>query len=162
MAKQRKELATVTPFIVNHGAWEIEEGRLGLMCYQESLAYTGNYYAKDLSLSANVEVANGHNAVLLLRARGAMQSYMAGFENGQVAIWKQDFGMETLASAPFALELGREYTLTFTAQGSTLTLEVDGEKLLEVTDGAYESGMWGLGANTMGRSFFGKLHVKEL
>ena len=43
MTKQRKELATVTPFIVNHGAWEIEEGRLNLMCYQESLAYTGNY-----------------------------------------------------------------------------------------------------------------------
>ena len=162
MAKQRKELATVTPFIVNHGAWEIEDGRLGLMCYQESLAYTGNYYAKDLALSANVEVANGHNAVLLLRARGAMQSYMAGFANGEVCIWKQDFGMETLASAPFDLELGREYALTFTAKGNTLTLEVEGEKLLEVTDDAYESGMWGLGANAMGRSFFGKLHVKEL
>ena len=32
MNKQRKELATVTPFAVNHGAWEIEDGRLGLMC----------------------------------------------------------------------------------------------------------------------------------
>ena len=163
MTKQRKELATVTPFIVNHGAWEIEEGRLGLMCYQESLAYTGNYYSKDVALHADVEVANGDNAVLLLRARGAMQSYMAGFDKGNLCIWKQDFsGKEVLASRPFALTQGRVYSLDFTAQGDALTLAVDGEKLLEVRDGAYQSGMWGLGAHTMGRSFFGGFRVKEL
>ena len=163
MTKQRKELATVTPFIVNHGAWEIEEGRLGLMCYQESLAYTGNYYSKDVALHADVEVANGDNAVLLLRARGAMQSYMAGFDKGNLCIWKQDFGgKEVLAARPFALTQGRVYGLDFTAQGDALTLAVDGEKLLEVRDGAYQSGMWGLGAHTMGRSFFGGFRVKEL
>lgn len=163
MTKQRKELATVTPFIVNHGAWEIEEGRLGLMCYQESLAYTGNYYSKDVALHADVEVANGDNAVLLLRARGAMQSYMAGFDKGNLCIWKQDFGgKEVLASRPFALIQGCVYGLDFTAQGDALTLAVDGEKLLEVRDGAYQSGMWGLGAHTMGRSFFGGFRVKEL
>lgn len=162
MSKQRKELATVTPFIVNHGAWEIEEGRLNLMCYQESLAYTGNYYTKDMDLHADVEVANGDNAVLLLRARGAMQSYMAGFDQGQVCIWKQDFGMEKLASRDFALEKGRSYSLNFKAQGDVLTLTVDGETVLEVQDGTYQSGMWGLGALTMGRTFFGGLHVKEL
>ncbi|MBQ8850822.1 MAG: ADP-ribosylglycohydrolase family protein [Oscillibacter sp.] len=162
MAKQRKELATITPFIVNHGAWEVEEGRLNLMCYQESLAYTGNYYSRDLTLHADVEVANGDNAVVLLRARGAMQSYMAGFDKGEVCIWKQDFGLEKLASAPFALEQGRVYALDFTARGDALTLSVDGGQVLEVRDGTYTSGMWGLGAHTMGRSYFGGLRVKEL
>ena len=162
LSKQRKELATVTPFIVNHGAWEIVDGRLNLMCIEESLAYTGNYYTKDVRLSADIEVANGDNAILLLRARGAMQSYMAGFEGSEVCIWKQDFGKEKLASAPFALEQGRSYAVTFRAEGETLTLEVDGVKVLEVTDSAYQSGMLGLGAFTMGRTFFGNLHVKEI
>lgn len=162
MTKQRKELATVTPFIVNHGAWEIEEGRLNLMCYQESLAYTGNYYTRDLNVHAEVEVANGDNAVLLLRARGAMQSYMAGFDKGEVCIWKQDFGMEKLVSKAFALENGRPYALDFRAEGDMLTLFVDGEKQLEVQDDTYQSGMWGLGALSMGRSYFGAMQINEL
>ena len=162
MAKQRKELATVTPFIVNHGAWEIEDGRLNLMCYQESLAYTGNYYTKDVNIHVDVEVANGDNAVLLLRARGAMQSYMAGFDKGQICIWKQDFGMEKLVCAPFNVEKGRIYGLDFKAEGDVLTLQVDGETLLTVQDDTYHSGMWGLGALAMGRSYFGGIQVSEL
>lgn len=162
MAKQRKELATVTPFAVDHGAWELEDGRLGLMCCEESLAYTGNYYSRDIRLSASVEPANGDGAVLLLRARGAKQSYMAGFQNGQVCIWLQDFGMKKLAEAPFSPEYGRTYSVVFQAQGDTLSLEIDGKAVLRAEDSTLSSGMVGLGALSMGRSFFGDLHVTEL
>ena len=162
MSKQRKELATVTPFAVNHGAWEIEDGRLGLMCCEESLAYTGNYYTKDVRMQADIEIANGSSALLLLRARGAKQSYMAGFQDGQLCIWKQDFGgMEVLAQKPFAVELGRSYQVVFQAVGDALTLEIDGAAALQVQDASYTSGMVGLGALTMGRSFFGGLHITE-
>lgn len=162
LAKQKKELATVTPFAVNHGAWEIENGRLGLMCCEESLAYTGNYYAKDMRVQAEVELENGDFPVLLLRARGAKQSYMAGFRDGNVCIWRQDFGLEELARAPFPVEYGRTYQLTFQAVGDTLSVDVDGANVLQVQDSTFTSGMVGLGACSMGRTFFGKLHIQEL
>ena len=162
LAKQKKELATVTPFAVNHGAWEIENGRLGLMCCEESLAYTGNYYAKDIRVQAEVELENGDFPVLLLRARGAKQSYMAGFQGGNVCIWRQDFGLEELARVPFPVEYGRAYQLTFQAVGDTLSVDVDGANVLQVQDGTFTSGMVGLGACSMGRTFFGKLHIQEL
>lgn len=162
LAKQKKELATVTPFAVNHGAWEIENGRLGLMCCEESLAYTGNYYAKDIRVQAEVELENGDFPVLLLRARGAKQSYMAGFRDGNVCIWRQDFGLEELARAPFPVEYGRAYQLTFQAVGDTLSVDVDGANVLQVQDSTFTSGMVGLGACSMGRTFFGKLHIQQL
>ena len=162
LAKQKKELATVTPFAVNHGAWEIENDRLGLMCCEESLAYTGNYYAKDIRIQAEVELENGDFPVLLLRARGAKQSYMAGFRDGNVCIWRQDFGLEELARAPFPVEYGRTYQLTFQAVGDTLSVDVDGVNVLQVQDSTFTSGMVGLGACSMGRTFFGKLHIQEL
>ena len=43
-----------------------------------------------------------------------------------------------------------------------LTLFVDGEKQLEVQDDTYQSGMWGLGALSMGRSYFGAMQINEL
>ena len=162
LAKQKKELATVPPFAVNHGAWEIENDRLGLMCCEESLAYTGNYYAKDIRIQAEVELENGDFPVLLLRARGAKQSYMAGFRDGNVCIWRQDFGLEELARAPFPVEYGRTYQLTFQAVGDTLSVDVDGVNVLQVQDSTFTSGMVGLGACSMGRTFFGKLHIQEL
>lgn len=162
LAKQKKELATVTPFAVNHGAWEIENDRLGLMCCEESLAYTGNYYAKDIRIQAEVELENGDFPVLLLRARGAKQSYMAGFRDGNVCIWRQDFGLEELVRAPFPVEYGRTYQLTFQAVGDTLSVDVDGVNVLQVQDSTFTSGMVGLGACSMGRTFFGKLHIQEL
>lgn len=162
LTKQKKELATVTPFAVNHGAWEIENGRLGLMCCEESLAYTGNYYAKDIRVQAEVELENGDFPVLLLRTRGAKQSYMAGFRDGNVCIWRQDFGLEELARAPFPVEYGRAYQLTFQAVGDTLSVDVDGANVLQVQDSTFTSGMVGLGACSMGRTFFGKLHIQQL
>lgn len=162
LAKQKKELATVTPFAVNHGAWEIENGRLGLMCCEESLAYTGNYYAKDIRIQAEIELENGDFPVLLLRARGAKQSYMAGFQGGNVCIWRQDFGLEELARAPFPVEYGRAYQLTLQAVGDTLSVDVDGVNVLQVQDSTFTSGMVGLGACSMGRTFFGKLHIQQL
>lgn len=162
LGKQKKELATITPFAVNHGAWEIENGRLGLMCCEESLAYTGNYYTKDIRIQAEIELQNGDFPVLLLRARGAKQSYMAGFREGNVCIWRQDFGLEELARAPFSVKYGRTYRLTFQAVGDSLSVDVDGSDILQVKDRTFASGMVGLGACSMGRIFFGNIRIQEL
>ena len=115
-----------------------------------------------MRVQAEVELENGDFPVLLLRARGAKQSYMAGFRDGNVCIWRQDFGLEELARAPFPVEYGRAYQLTFQAVGDTLSVDVDGVNVLQVQDSTFTSGMVGLGACSMGRTFFGKLHIQEL
>lgn len=162
MRKQRNEFSTITPFSVNGGDWRIEEDRLCFMCYEESMAYAGNYYAKDVRLSAEVRSFNGDGIVFLLRARGAAQSYMAGFKDGMAAIWKQDFGISRLDAVPFQLLPDRSYAVTFQAKGTTLILEVDGRSLLQVEDSTFRYGMWGLGAQTVCRGSFWNIHVKEL
>ena len=40
--KQKKEFGTITPFAVNHGAWDVEDGKLSLMRCEEAFAYAGN------------------------------------------------------------------------------------------------------------------------
>ena len=50
-------------------------------------------------------------------------------------------------------------SLTFQAVGDTLSVDVDGVNVLQVQDSTFTSGMVGLGACSMGRTFFGKLHI---
>ena len=52
--------------------------------------------------------------------------------------------------------------MVFQAQGNTLSLEIDGKAVLRAEDSTLSSGMVGLGALSMGRSFFSDLHVTEL
>lgn len=76
--------------------------------------------------------------------------------------WLQDFGMKKPAEARFTPEYGRTYSMVFQVQGNTLSLEIDGKAALSADDSTLSSGMVGLGALSMGRSFFGDLHVTEL
>ena len=159
-AKQKKEFGTVTPFAVDHGAWEVTEGKLSLMCCGEAFAYAGNYYAGDCLVSTEVLPLHGDSQLLLLRAMGAMRFYAAGFEGSSIVIYKNNFGFETLAQKEFSREEGRQYLLTFAARGKKLMLSVDGEKLLEVEDSDFSYGMYGCGSRSMGRTLFGDFTVR--
>lgn len=162
MSKQRKEFEAITPFSMNHGAWSIEGSRMHMLCCRDSIAYTGNYYAKDMKIGASVYVYNGDSAVLVVRARGAMQSYMAGFKGGKACIWRQDFGMALLSSTKFDIEDGRRYTLEFEVAGEELTFKVDGKVILTAEDSVYTYGMVGLGSLDVGRCSFGDIRIKEV
>lgn len=159
-AKQKKEFGTVTPFSADHGAWEVAEGKLSLMCCGEAFAYAGNYYAADCSVSSGVLALNGSSQLLLIRAQGAMRFYAAGFEGGDIVIYKNNFGFETLCRREFSRKEGREYLLTLKAAGEKLTLSVDGEKLLEAEDSDFAYGMYGCGSRSMGRTLFGDFAVQ--
>ena len=70
-----------------------------------------------------------------LRVQGAMRSYAAGFSGaGKVALRKNQHGYITLCEADFPWEPGKEYRLDFAAQGGTLTLAIDGKKVLSYED----------------------------
>lgn len=161
MTKQRKELATITPFSVDHGAWELEDGRLSLMRCGEAFAYTGNYYAKDYSVRTTVEPVNGESHLMLMRAQGAMRGYALGFaEAGKAAIYKNDFGFTKIAETEFDWRREQTYEMEAKAEGSRLTLFIDGREVLKVDDDRFAYGMYGCGSLKMGRTYFGDFEVE--
>lgn len=159
--KQRKEFGQITPFAMDHGAWELEEDRLCLMCYEDAFAYAGNYYAKDYSVTTTICPITGENHLLLLRAQGAKRGYALGFSGqGKVAVYKNDFGFLKLAEADFGWETGRAYEVEACARGAELSLSVNGKELLKVRDDTFAYGMFGCGSLSMGRTEFGSFRIR--
>lgn len=161
LAKQRKEFGTITPFAADHGAWEIEDGRLSLLRCGEAFAYAGNYYAGDCRITTEVEPVNGENHLLLMRAQGAMRGYALGFSGkGKAAIYKNDFGFIKLAETDYPWETGQKYKFSAVAEGTEISLYIDDRQVLRVEDGQYAYGMYGCGSLSMGRTFFGDFAVR--
>ena len=158
----KKEFGSVIPFSHNHGAWDLEGGRLTLLCEKEAQAFTGNYFMRNCQLEAHITPRNGTQALVALRAQGARRGYYAGlYGAGRAAIMVMHEGeMRLLAQMPLDWVLDREYTLHLRAQGDRLTLTVDG-KTLEATDGSLAYGMAGYAMFAMGRADFGDLTIRE-
>ena len=163
VAKQAVEFACVTPFAHAGGAWAIEDGRLRVMTHEACASYTGGHAVRDQRVSATVRPLAGDSHLLAARAGGAMRGYFAGFDGpGKVAILKNDFGFSRLAAADFAWEPGYEYRMSVVATGDRITLSVDGERVLEASDGTHASGMVGCGSTGAARTLYGGFEVEEL
>lgn len=163
MAKQKKELNTVTPFSIDGGYWEIRDGNLHAMNYEKAFAYGGNYYEKDYVVTANIKPLNGHSHMLLARAKGAMMGYAAGFSNrGKVCLYKNDFGYDILVEEYYPWEVGKEYRFSFQVKGDRLSLFIDDKLILEAEDDQYEYGMYGCGLLSEGRTYFSDFVIKSL
>ncbi|MCI8877718.1 MAG: ADP-ribosylglycohydrolase family protein [Oscillospiraceae bacterium] len=163
MAKQKKNFAAITPFSMDHGAWDLYKGTLNLMRQETALACTGNYYARDYACSAPVTPRNGESHLLLCRVQGARRWYAAGLGRaGKLVILKNDFGLSTLAECDFDWKRDGTYHLELTCRGEELTLSVDGKPCLTVRDGAFAYGMFGCGSCAMGRTSFGDMAFREL
>lgn len=161
--KQRKEFGCITPFSMDHGAWEIEEGRLHLMRYQEAFAYAGNYYAKDYAVSAAVRPITGKEHLLLARAQGAMRGYAAGLSDvNKAAIYINDFGFRKLIETDFMWDWERDYKIEIKVEGNRIALIVDGKEILNAQDNSFSYGMFGCGSLSMGRTVFGGFQFTEL
>ncbi len=163
MAKQKKNFAAITPFSMDHGAWDLYGGTLNLMRQGEAFAYTGSYYARDYTVSAPVTPRNGTSHLLTVRAQGAQRGYAAGLgENGKAVILKNDFGFTTLAETEFPWTQDTAYDISFRCKGSTLTLCVNHQVLLTAEDSAFDHGMFGCGSCDMGRTSFGDFRFEEM
>jgi ADP-ribosylglycohydrolase len=163
MAKQRSEFGALTPFSVNHGAWTIEHGALSLMRCEPAFAFAGNYFSKNYKVTVPVTPINGENHLLQIRSQGVMRGFAAGFSgNGKIAVFKNDFGFVKLAEADYGWEPETTYVLTLEAVDNTITLYVDGKKVLNVTNDSFTYGMYGCGSTSMGRTLFGDFEVVEL
>lgn len=163
ISKQRTDFGSITPFAVDHGAWSKENGELALMSCEPSFAYAGNYYSKNYKVSTTITPHNGNSHLILARAKGAMRGYAFGLaENNTVALYKNDFGWKPIATTDFEWSLGETYDVTFTVNGDKLQCSVNGTNLLEVSDDAYDYGMYGCGTLGMGRASYGDFYITEI
>ena len=161
--KQKKEFAAITPFSMDHGAWDLYEGALHLMRNGPAFAYPGNYYAKDYSYSSPVTPLNGESHLLVCRAQGAMRCYAGGLgKAGELILMKNDFGLTTLAQCAFPWKQGQTYRLQLCCRGEEISLSVDGQVCLRARDNAFAYGMFGCGSASMGRTCFGDMTFQEL
>lgn len=160
--KQMKNFGCITPYSHNHGKWSIENGGMYLETSDQAEAYTGNYFARDCTVTVTLNPQSGDSHLIAVRAQGAMRGYHAGFDGkGQVAIYKNDFGFTKLANVAFEWENGRDYDVTFRAHGSEFTLEIDGETILTHSDDTFAYGMHGVSTRTAAKTIFKRVTFVE-
>ena len=161
--KQRVNFGCVTPFAHNHGAWSIVGDAMHLMTAEPSEAYSGNYFAKDYSVTINVNPQNGPSHLVAVRAQGAMRGYHAGFDGaGNVSLFLNDFGYTKLASASFEWKHNQSYDVQLTAQGSSFTLSIDGQVVLTHSDDTFAYGMYGVSTRDTGRTLFRNVRYADI
>lgn len=163
MRRQKKNFAAITPFSMDHGAWNLYDGALHLMRNEPAFAYTGNYYARDYVLTAPVTPLHGTSHLLTGRALGAKRFYAAGFgEAGKAVILKNDFGFTTLAECDFDWKAGETYQVELRLEDRSLQLSINGDCVLSIQDSSFDHGMFGCGSCAMGRTAFGNFSFREL
>lgn len=161
--KQRVNFGCVTPFAHNHGAWSIVGDAMHLMTAEPSEAYAGNYFARDYSVTVSVNPQSGSSHLVAVRAQGAMRGYHAGFDGaGNVSLFRNDFGYTKLASASFEWKHNQSYDVQFTAQGSSLTLSIDGQVVLTHSDDTFAYGMFGVSTRDTGRTLFRRVRFADI
>jgi hypothetical protein len=139
------------------GRWFSGGGALNGSHYgQDAEAYTGLLAWKNYRYEVRLRPHCGQRHRILFRVRGAQRSYAFGLApDGRVAFEKNWQGYEETASAPFAWELQREYTLAVEVVGNRVVGYVDGDEMLDWEDiqNPWESGCVGLGVKN-GRTLF--------
>ena len=162
-----KEFGSVLPFSHNHGAWELEGGRMTVLSPEHAEAMTGNYFARNVEVTARITPENGDSHLLGLRVQGARRGLYAGLirrEGRPLAALAQNRGGEfrILETADFPWEFGTEYELTAATQGDVLSLAVNGRKLLETrAEGACPWGMVSWALYAPGRGALESMTIRE-
>lgn len=161
-AKQRVDFGSLTPLVHSDVSWRRVGDIVQHVRHQESFSYTGNYYARYQKVSLAVTPRSGTQHMLTVRSQGIMRGYFSGFdENDTVAIYKKDFVITKLASAPFIWRAGVEYRMELVADGDLIQLRIDGDIVLEIRDDSFNYGMVGFGSMSMGRTDFTDLRIES-
>jgi hypothetical protein len=163
MSKQKKEFSTITPFSINHGAWDIEESYLSVMCLDHGEAVTGNYYSTDVELNNTLRIDSGNCGLLGLRVQGARRGYYGGFYKNSIVIGKTVNGkFEVLVETKYPITKDKDQDITFKVEKDIFTLYINGKLELTTKDDSYKYGMVALSMQDGGRTSFNTLYVKEL
>lgn len=157
----QQEFLQQTPFALNHGNWSQTGGLLRCQTLEPAQAYTGNYYATDVTVVSDVIAAKGSG--LMARAAGARRYLAAGFlEEGKVGLRAYQAGVATSVMADYPWEAGKAYYLTLEVQGNGASILVNGEKILTTEQlPLADCGMVGFVQEEAGNGCFRDLDVRE-
>ncbi|WP_432665570.1 ADP-ribosylglycohydrolase family protein [Wukongibacter baidiensis] len=158
------EFGCVTPFVHNRGAWTIEGGIMQGMSIDSAEAYTGNYYAKDVHIVANINPQFGFSHNLAFRVKGTMMGYHIGFDGeNRVSLIKNDHGLKRLLTVKYNWEINKNYEFELIAKGNRFIFKINDEDVIEYIDNDkyFEYGMFGFSKYDMGRTHYGKIFVEE-
>ncbi len=103
---------------------------------EEGLATLGSTDWQEYAVSSRLEFSLHKAGGLVLRSQGHRRYYAALLSGGDTVsiVRRLDDRTTVLAQAPFAYAEERLYAMEFAAQGSRLTLAIDGAPLLAVED----------------------------
>lgn len=156
-----QEWGAITRFTFNRGHWTKSFGRVQGHTAGDADMWTGHYYAKNVTVKADIRRLSGASQLVTARVQGTGRFYAAGFEGDEVVILKEDFGSTILARAPFKAEMGKSYKFSFAVAGDRLSFSVDGRELISATDTSYEYGMAGVRLASAGRLSMGRFEIIE-
>ncbi|KKB13112.1 hypothetical protein VE25_03235 [Devosia geojensis] len=158
---ETQEWGAISRFTWNRGHWTRQDGRIHAHTAGDADMWTGHYYARDLTVTADIRRLAGTSQLVTARAQGTSRFYAAGFDGDDVVIVKEDFGTTVLARAPFKPETGRSYAFAFSVDGDKLSFSVDGKPVLEAKDASFAYGMVGLRMAAPGRMSVGVVEIVE-
>ncbi len=162
-AKQKINFGSVSPFAHNYGVWSLAGDQMTVETETTSESYAGNYYATDYSISTTVTPVAGHSHLMHIRSQGTQRGYWAGLtENNTVTLYKEYFGREILATAPFQWDCHTGYKMKLTAQGNQISLSIDNAVLLSTQDDSFGYGMYGCGQDAPGQTRFGNFQIASI
>jgi hypothetical protein len=159
--KEVQEWGAISRFTFNRGHWTRQNERIHGHTAGDADMWTGHYYARDVTVTADMQRLSGISQLVTARVQGTGRFYAAGFEGDEVVILKEDFGTAVLARTPFKAEIGRSYEFSFALAGDSLAFAVDGKPLLEARDGDYAYGMAGIRLASAGRMSVGRIEIVE-
>ena len=157
----QKEFLQQTPFALNHGDWQTDGGSLVCQTEEPAQAYTGNYYATDITVTSDVTAGIG--SCLMVRAAGARRYLAAGFlAEGKLGLRCHRAGAVTDYTVDYPWEAGKAYHLAVDVAGSTVRVLVDGREILSAGHLPLAPyGMAGFAQETAGTGTFRDLQVRE-
>jgi ADP-ribosylglycohydrolase len=158
---ETQEWGAISRYTWNRGHWTKQDGRVHAHTSGDADMWTGHYYARDLTVTADIRRLAGTSQLVTARVQGTSRFYAAGFDGDDVVIAKEDFGTAVLARAPFKPEIGRSYAFAFSVDGDRLSFSVDGKPVLEARDTSFAHGMVGLRMAAPGRMSVGVVEIVE-
>ncbi|MFY4777114.1 ADP-ribosylglycohydrolase family protein [Metabacillus sp. RGM 3146] len=162
-SKQCEEFKSITPFSHHKGIWRLDGGHMISESIDDCSAYTGNYYAKDLQLSAVIAPLSGNSHLVIVRAGGIKRHYLAGFDGeGKVSFILNDFGYTRLKTVPYKWTHGQKYLFEVECKGECFAISINGDKVLEQKDPRFQSGMYGVGSLNRGSFIIGDFKIREI
>lgn len=142
---------------VSGGTWSVSSGaytQSGASASAKALASTASWSTMTVSASVRPSTfGSSGSRGIGIAARAQSTSNFYALVLTPTAVQLRKGATTTLGSAPFTASTGTTYTLSLSANGSTLSGSVNGVTLVSASDGSYATGRAGLVAGYTAGSF---------